>query len=127
QRNVDQGDPYFSHCQQTASLLADKLQLKPDQWKMTFQSRFGRAEWIKPYTQVTLQEWGEQGIKNVAILCPGFPSDCLETLEEITVENKNFFIEAGGKEFHYIPALNDSDEHINVLAGLVHNINKNGA
>ena len=127
QQNIDKGDPYFSHCQQTASLLADKLQLKPEQWKMTFQSRFGRAEWIKPYTHVTLQEWGEQGIRNVAVLCPGFPSDCLETLEEIRVENKNIFIEAGGKEFHYIPALNDSEDHITALAGLVHNTNKKGA
>lgn len=118
-RYVDEGDPYSDHCKQTAILLAEKLQLKPEQWQMSFQSRFGREEWLQPYTDVTLKEWGEQGIKNVAVMCPGFSSDCLETLEEIAVQNKNIFIKAGGERFHYIPALNDSEEHITVLANLI--------
>ena len=118
-RYVDEGDPYFVHCKQTTKLLAEKLQLKPDQWEISFQSRFGREEWLQPYTDIILKEWGEQGIKNVAVICPGFPSDCLETLEEIAVENKNLFIKAGGESLHYIPALNDDEEHITVLADLI--------
>jgi ferrochelatase len=118
-RYVDNGDPYFDHCQQTATLLAEKLQLKPEQWQLGFQSRFGREEWLQPYTDITLKGWGEQGIKSVAVMCPGFPSDCLETLEEIAVENKKLFIEAGGERFHYIPALNDSEDHITVLSDLI--------
>ncbi|MDH5594453.1 MAG: ferrochelatase [Gammaproteobacteria bacterium] len=119
QRYVDKGDPYFEQCHVTAKLLAEKLQLNNEQWQLAFQSRFGREEWIKPYTDFVLQEWGQQKVKSVAVVCPGFPSDCLETLEEIALQNKEIFQNAGGGEYHYIPALNDSNEHITVLSDLI--------
>ena len=119
QRYVDNGDPYFEQCHTTARLLAEKLQLNESQWQLTFQSRFGREEWLKPYTDKTLEEWGRQGIKSVAVICPGFPADCLETLEEIEEQNKHIFQATGGGEYHYIPALNDRMDHIQALYELV--------
>ncbi len=118
-RNLDLGDPYFCHCQKTGRLLAKQLGLKEDQWKLTFQSQFGKAEWIKPYTDKTLKKLPAEGVKSVDVVCPGFPADCIETLEEINMENREYFIEAGGENYHYIPALNDSPEHIHALADLI--------
>lgn len=118
-RNLDLGDPYFCHCQKTGRLLAEKLGLKSDQWQLTFQSRFGKAEWLKPYTDKTLMGLPTKGIKSVDVVCPGFPADCLETLEEIAGENREYFLEAGGENYHYIPALNDHPQHIHALADLI--------
>jgi len=114
-RYINNGDPYFCHCQKTARLVADKLALNPSEWKVVFQSRFGREPWLEPYCSVTLQELPKSGIKSVDVVCPGFAADCLETLEEIQLENKTLFIEAGGETFNYIPCLNDSKEHIDAL------------
>lgn len=114
-RYINHGDPYFCHCQKTARLVADKLALNPDEWKVVFQSRFGREPWLEPYCSVTLQGLPQSGIKKVDVVCPGFAADCLETLEEIQLENKALFIEAGGETFNYIPCLNDSQEHIDTL------------
>ena len=115
QRYVESGDPYFCHCQKTARLTAETLQLKDDEWQLVFQSRFGREPWLQPYCDKTLEALPSQGIKSVELICPGFAADCLETIEEISIENRNLFLEAGGEHFHYIPALNASDEHIHVL------------
>ncbi len=119
QRNLQLGDPYFCQCHKTARLLAEQLRLADDQWKITFQSRFGKAQWVQPYTDKTLAELAKQGTQRVDVICPGFPADCLETLEEMNVENRETFIEAGGNEYHYIPALNDSDVHIDALMSLI--------
>ncbi len=116
---LDKGDPYFCQCHKSARLLAEKLGLNEQQWQITFQSRFGKAEWLKPYTSASLELLAQQGTQSVDVICPGFAIDCLETLEEIAVENRDVFINAGGKEYHYIPALNDSEAHINVLASLI--------
>ena len=113
------GDPYEQHCHSTAKHLAAELGLEDDRWLCTFQSRFGREEWLKPYTDKTLQAWGQQGIQSVDVICPAFSADCLETLEEIKVENKEHFIQAGGQSYHYIDALNDRPEHIEALAKLI--------
>jgi len=113
------GDPYYCHCQATGHLLAQELKLQPEQWQLVFQSRFGREEWLKPYASLRLQELAKEGVKTVDVVCPGFAADCLETLEEIAMENREIFIEAGGEELSYIPALNDRPEHIEFLAELV--------
>jgi ferrochelatase len=118
ERNIGLGDPYQAQCLATASLLAEKLQLRPSQHRVTFQSRFGRAKWLEPYTEPTLRELGASGVRRVDVMCPGFPADCLETLEEIAMEGRDAFIGAGGKEFHYIPCLNDSGPWITALAGI---------
>jgi ferrochelatase len=118
-RYVDAGDPYRCHCEATAMQIASELQLKKDQWLLTFQSRFGPEEWLKPYTDHTLEGWGKAGVKRVDVISPGFSADCLETLEEIGVENRDIFIEAGGQEYHYIPCLNDRTDHIDFLSRLV--------
>ena len=102
------GDPYYCECQKTARLLASRLRLSPDEYVVTFQSRFGKAEWLQPYTAPTVAELARQGVQRVDVICPGFTSDCLETLEEISMEVKHDFEAAGGKEFHYIPCLNES-------------------
>jgi ferrochelatase len=118
-RNLTLGDPYFCECHKTARLLAAELNLKPDEYRVTFQSRFGKAEWLQPYTDKTLQALPTEGIKNVDILCPGFAADCLETLEEIQVENREYFQHAGGENYHYIPALNANPKHIHALADII--------
>lgn len=118
-RFLMEGDPYFCQCQKTARLVAERLGLADDRWQLTFQSIFGREPWLQPYTIETLRELGGKGVKSVDIVCPGFSADCLETLEEITVENKHAYLEAGGEQFHYIPALNDRPDHIKALSGLV--------
>lgn len=110
------GDPYHCECHKTARLLTDALGLTPDQWQLTFQSRFGKAEWLQPYTAPTLIKLAKDGVKRVDILCPGFTSDCLETLEEISMEARHDFIAAGGNDFHYIPCLNEEPAGIAALA-----------
>ncbi|WP_455218312.1 ferrochelatase [Kaarinaea lacus] len=118
-RFLTEGDPYFCQCHKTARLVAERLELTDDQWQLTFQSIFGREEWLKPYTIDTLRELASAGTRSVDIVCPGFSADCLETIEEIGMENRDAFIEAGGETFTYIPALNDRRDHIQALAGLV--------
>jgi len=114
-----QGDPYFCHCHKTARLVAERMGLADGRWQVTFQSVFGREEWLKPYTIDTLRELGKSGVKSVDVICPGFSADCLETIEEIGVENREAFEAAGGERFRYIPALNDREDHIEALATLV--------
>jgi len=118
-RYITNGDPYLDHCQKTARLVAEKLELQDAEWKLVFQSRFGREPWLEPYCSITLQELPNTGIKNVDIICPGFAADCLETLEEIQMENKELFFEAGGKTFNYIPCLNDNDDHVDTLCSII--------
>jgi ferrochelatase len=117
-RSLEQGDPYHCECQKTGRLLAEALGLAPHEWQVTFQSRFGRAEWLKPYTQPTLEALARQGVGRVDVICPGFVADCLETLEEIAVEAKRAFLAAGGREFHYIPCLNERPSWIRALTDL---------
>lgn len=113
------GDPYPCHCFKTSRLLAEKLNLAPDQIQTTFQSRFGKAEWVKPYTDKTLETLPQQGIKNVAVLTPAFHTDCLETLEEIALGGKEIFLNAGGENYATVPCLNDTTDSINLFATLV--------
>lgn len=113
---LERGDPYHCECQKTGRLLAEALGLAQEQYQVCFQSRFGRAEWLQPYTAPTLRTLGKQGVQKVDVICPGFPADCLETLEEIAIEGKAEFIEAGGKDFHYIPCLNERDDWLAALA-----------
>lgn len=118
-RSRRQGDPYYDQCVATSQLLAGKLGLDEKEWKIVFQSRFGREEWLKPYCSETLQQLPKDGVSSVDVVCPGFAADCLETLDEIAVENRELFIEAGGKQFRYIPALNDNDDHISALLQII--------
>jgi len=118
QRCLLEGDPYHCQCHKTARLLADLLKLPADKWFLAFQSRFGRAIWLRPFTDETLKAWGREGVAKVDVICPGFSADCLETIEEIGVENRNHFLGAGGKKFRYIPALNDRTDHIEALAAI---------
>lgn len=113
--SLDKGDPYHCECQKTGRLLAEALGLTPDRYKLTFQSRFGRAEWLQPYTAATLEELGRKKTGRVDVVCPGFVGDCLETLEEIGIEGKASYLQAGGREFHYIPCLNERDDWIRAL------------
>lgn len=116
---ADKGDPYPEQCRRTAELVAASLGLAEDEWLTVFQSRFGPKEWLQPYTDKTLEALPEQGIGSVDLVCPGFAADCLETLEENALENRDLFLEAGGERFHYIPCLNDSESHIQALAEIV--------
>ena len=116
---LEKGDPYHCECHQTGRLLAQELGLSKEQYVVSFQSRFGKAEWIKPYTTATLLELGKQQTKRVDVVCPGFTADCLETLEEIAQEGKEDFQHAGGGEYHYIPCLNERNDWINALTDLV--------
>ncbi len=113
------GDPYHCECHKTARLIAEKLGLAPSQWKLSFQSRFGKAEWLKPYTSEVLESLPAQGVKTLDVMCPGFPADCLETLEEIAMEGKEEFLHAGGQSYRYIPCINDDQQGIDALADLV--------
>ena len=115
---LDKGDPYHCECHKTGRLLAEALKLGKDEVQICFQSRFGRAEWLQPYTAQTLTALGKQGVQRVDIMCPGFPADCLETLEEIAIEGKAEFIQAGGKDYRYIPCLNERDDWIHALTRL---------
>lgn len=118
-RTLDKGDPYHCECQKTGRLLAEALSLRPEQYRITFQSRFGRAEWLKPYTADVLKELGRQKTPRVDVICPGFVSDCLETLEEIAIEGKATFLKAGGKEFHAVPCLNERNDWLHALTDIV--------
>lgn len=118
-RSLDLGDPYHCECRKTGRLLAERLGLQPEQYEICFQSRFGRAEWLQPYTAPTLEAWARSGVRRVDVICPGFVADCLETLEEIALEGKEIFLGAGGEEYHYIPALNEQPDWIEALASLV--------
>jgi protoporphyrin/coproporphyrin ferrochelatase len=115
----DKGDPYYCHCAKTTRLLRERLRLDDDRLMMTFQSRFGRAEWLKPYTDETVKALAKRGVKNLAVITPGFSADCLETLEEIGGENAEYFQHAGGENFTAVPCLNDSDPGMRVIEGLV--------
>ncbi len=115
ERTLTLGDPYHCECYKTARLLAEKLGLSKDRWQLTFQSRFGKAKWLEPYTEPTLMALAQSGVKSVDVVCPGFTGDCLETLEEISLEARHAFLEAGGKSFNYIACLNDSPQW---LAGM---------
>lgn len=116
---VAKGDPYLKHCGETTTLLRKKLKLGGERLIMTFQSRFGTAEWIKPYTDATVKSLAERGVKNLAVITPGFSADCLETLEEIAMENADIFREAGGQNFAAIPCLNDTAGGMAVIRDVV--------
>ena len=118
-RYVTLGDVYQHHCERTVELVVQSLGLDDSQYKLCYQSRVGREEWLKPYLDKTLPEIAAQGIKSIDVISPAFACDCLETLEELAIENKETFIEAGGQSYHYIPCLNDSQQHIDLLSALV--------
>ena len=115
----EKGDPYHCHCQKTTRLVREKLNWSDDFLRATFQSRFGKAEWLQPYTDKTVEALAREGVKNLAIITPGFASDCVETLEEIAVENGDIFKENGGENFAAIPCLNDSVEGMSVIEAVV--------
>ena len=116
---AEKGDPYPEQCAQSTRLIAQALELPEEEIFFTFQSRFGPEEWLQPYTDETLIAWAEQGISRVDTICPGFATDCLETIQEMGMENRDLYLEAGGEEYAYIPALNDTQEHVALLADLV--------
>ena len=116
---ADKGDPYADRCRITAKLVAEALGLSENEWAISFQSRFGKQEWVKPYTNVLLEDWGKQGMKSVQIMSPAFSADCLETLEELAIQNEEVFKKAGGESYAYIPALNSRDDHLELLNHLL--------
>jgi len=116
ERSLHLGDPYHCECHKSARLLAEALDLPRQAWQVTFQSRFGKAQWLRPYTEPTLKDLAKSGIKSVDVICPGFSVDCLETLEEIAQEARDAFLEAGGTSFRYIPCLNDDDAAVQAMA-----------
>ena len=116
---ADKGDPYADRCRMTAKLVAEALHLNEHEWAISFQSRFGKQEWVKPYTDVILQQWGEQNVQSVQVISPAFSADCLETLEELAIQNKELFQHAGGGDYAYIAALNTRQAHIDLLSSLV--------
>ena len=118
QRYADEGDDYPQRCRDTTRELVSALGLPPEKVMMTFQSRFGREPWLTPYTDETLKMLAEKGTRHIQVMCPGFAADCLETLEEIAVQNREIFLEAGGKQYEYIPALNATPEHIEMMVKL---------
>jgi len=119
QSALSAGDPYHCQCQKTARLVAENLQLADREWLTVFQSRFGREPWLQPYADETLQKLPAAGVTSVDIACPGFSADCLETLEEIAMQNRELFLHAGGRKYRYIPCLNDDAEHIAMLCDLI--------
>jgi ferrochelatase len=119
QRYVNKGDPYQAQCQRSVAAIAARLGLDDERWMLTFQSRVGKEPWLQPYTDKTLEALPQQGVRHVQVVCPGFAVDCLETLEEIAMENRERFLECGGEKMEYIPALNESQEHVELLARLV--------
>lgn len=118
-RYLDEGDPYHCQCHKSTRLIAERLGLSEGEYLTSFQSRFGREEWLKPYTDETLQELAADGVRSVQVVCPGFSVDCLETIEEIGVENRDYFLDAGGERYEYIPCLNASAAHLDFLGQLV--------
>tara|TARA_Y100000748_G_scaffold44736_1_gene33359 strand:- start:5958 stop:6968 length:1011 start_codon:yes stop_codon:yes gene_type:complete len=119
QRYLEEGDPYYCFCHKTARLVAEKLELNKEDYELCFQSRFGREPWLKPYTDDVIEDCVKDGIKKIAVISPGFSVDCLETLEEIEIQYKELFLELGGTDFAYIPCLNDSNDHISLIADLI--------
>ena len=119
QKYLENGDPYHCECHKTTRLIAEQLGLAPNEYLTTFQSRFGRDPWLQPYTDETLKALPQQGVKSVQIICPGFSSDCLETIEEIGGENCEYFLEAGGERYEYIPCLNAEPDHIELMRTLI--------
>lgn len=119
QEYFEAGDPYYCECQKTGRLLAEALGLNDQQWLLTFQSRLGPKQWLQPYTDQTLERLGKEGVASVDVVCPGFAADCLETLEEVAMENREVFLDAGGQQYRYIPCLNDRPDHIATLTALV--------
>ncbi len=119
QRYIEQGDPYYCHCQKTARLLAESLELGADDYTVAFQSRFGKAAWVQPYTDATIVQLAQRGVKRLDTLCPGFAADCLETLEEVSLRYAADFLAAGGAALRYIPALNAHSEHVDALVGIL--------
>ena len=119
ERYQTEGDFYADHCRKTAQLATERAEVAREQWLVAFQSRFGDEEWLRPYTDETLEKLPAQGVKKVVVICPGFAADCLETLEEIAQENKENFLKAGGERYRYIPALNDNADHIAALVKLI--------
>ena len=119
ERYLKNGDPYHCFCHQTTRLVREKMGFDENQVMTTFQSRFGREPWLQPYTDNTLEQLPEDGVKHVAVICPGFSSDCLETIEEINMEGRESFMESGGEQFHYIPCLNDDPAHIDALVSIL--------
>ncbi len=117
QKYFDKGDPYYCYCQKTSRLLSE--QFKSIEIRTTFQSRFGPEAWLKPYTDKTLENLPKEGKKNILVICPGFSSDCVETLEEISIQGKESFLKSGGKNFESVPCLNDNDDHINLIENLI--------
>ena len=118
QRYFEAGDPYFCHCHKTARLVAEELELPRDRYQVSFQSLFGKEEWLKPYTDKTMQGMAKSGVRSLDVICPGFSADCLETIEEIDGMNREIFLHAGGERYRYIPALNDRPDHMRFLADL---------
>ncbi|MBV7435581.1 ferrochelatase [Cardiobacteriaceae bacterium TAE3-ERU3] len=118
-RYLDEGDPYYYHCQQTVALLAEELGLSADEYQLVFQSRFGKEEWLQPYADKTIEALPGQGVKSVSVICPGFSADCLETLEEMAMGNRDLFMANGGERYDYIPCLNEDAAHITLLRDLV--------
>ena len=116
---ADKGDPYPQQCQQTALRVAEALNLPAQAWSMSYQSRFGFAKWLAPYTFETLESLPSRGIRNISLVCPGFSVDCLETLEEIQIRGKEVFLAKGGESFKYIPALNNSPQHVLALGAII--------
>ena len=119
QRYFDDGDPYFCYCQKTARLLAEALGLPRERWLVSFQSLFGKEEWLKPYTDRTVEALAKQGVRALDVICPGFSADCLETIEEIDQLNREIFLHHGGERFRFLSCLNDRDDHLDFLADLV--------
>ena len=118
QRYFEAGDPYFCHCHKTARLVTEELGLPRDRYEVSFQSLFGKEEWLKPYTDKTMQGMAKAGVRSLDVICPGFSADCLETIEEIDEQNREIFLHAGGERYRYIPALNDRPDHVRFLADL---------
>jgi len=116
---LDKGDPYHCFCRKTTRLVAESMNLPEDSYMSTFQSRFGPAEWLQPYTDKTIEKFAENGVENLAVVTPAFVSDCLETLEEIAMEGGEEFVEAGGKNFYAIPCLNDNNDWVDVMVSWI--------
>jgi ferrochelatase len=119
QKYLEKGDPYHCQCHKTSRLLREKLGIAEERWLTTFQSRFGNDPWLQPYTDKTVESLARSGTKKIALVAPGFSADCLETLEELNVENRHIFESNGGEKFAYLPALNDSPEGIDVIEAVV--------
>ena len=115
----DAGDPYYHQCQETSALLRDALGWPQDKWLTTYQSRFGNDPWLQPYTDELLVQYAKGKHRRISVICPGFATDCLETLEEIAIRNRALFLESGGEAYDYIPALNATDPHVATLADLI--------